>query len=213
MAHDPLRGSALAAVVADAAQLLVADATAHLGPKAVASSPQLLRLAMQCCGSDTRAVYNLWKQKVKPLLVQAPPGPRRPMVVTGAYHGLIYGLGLAARPDLALQVVYAMKGASVGTSDGGAPPLSAALGVYRGALQQRQAALGALSPEERQKREAKHPTGLLLPLAAAYEAQLDLECRPVLAPAPVEEILYEDEPARVQGWRANLPVTKIRIRF
>jgi len=213
MAHDPLRGSPLAAIVADATQLLVADASAHLGPKAVASSPQLLRLAMQCCGSDTRAVYNLWKQKVKPLLRQAPPGPCRPMVVTGAYHGLIYGLGLAARPDLALQVVYAMKGAGVGTSDDGAPPLSAALEVYRGALKQRQAALDALSPQERQRREAKHPTGLLLPLTAAYEAQLDLECRPFSAPAPVEEVLYEDEPARVQGWRANLPVTKIRIRF
>jgi hypothetical protein len=208
-AEDPLRGALVAAQVADAAPWLLADATAHLGAKAVAASPQLLRLAMQCCGSDTRAVYNLWKQQVKPLLAQAPSGPGRPALLAAAYHGLLHCLGLAARPDLALQVVYAMKKA--GASAGGAPPLSAALGVYRGALQQRQAALAHLPPSERQQRDAQHRTGLLLPLAAVCDAQLSLECSD--RSASPAEAPRDDEPARVQQLRANLPVTKIRIRF
>ena len=118
------RGPAAAAATA-----LLDDAVAQFGPDRLggAAAAPLLNAALRGCAEvhDTGAALALWRGPVKQLLARTKPR-HRAKVSAAAYHGLVYCMGLAGRPDYALRVVYAMKKSGVcnDNDNGAALPLA-----------------------------------------------------------------------------------------
>jgi len=187
------------------------------GGKVVLGQPQqqqvgaLLNAALRASDGDTARALHMWRTQVLPVLAKvlssssSSPSPQSTTVLLGAaFHGLIHCVGVAGRPDLALQAVYAMKksgaceivvrneleadedsdGAKKTTTSESNGNGAVAWNVYRAAVQKRQKGLELKQRNDKSLRESTAVSANAA-AASARPSVTSLSSRPLaLTPVP-----------------------------